>query len=95
MIKEIVRDVMVLSRKSTEATKEDLYIGEDLKDTLNANKDGCVGMAANMIGYLKNIIIVDCDGKYLVMYNPSIEKTFGIFYGKSGIVYSAGIGNAS
>lgn len=77
MIKEIVRDVMFLSRKSTEATKEDLYIGEDLKDTLNANKDGCVGMAANMIGYLKNIIIVDCNGKYLVMYNPSIEKTFG------------------
>ena len=57
MIKEIVKDTAFLCQKSTPATAEDLYIGQDLRDTLAANKDRCVGMAANMVGYLKNIII--------------------------------------
>ena len=80
MIKEIVKDVMFLSKKSVNATKEDLYIGQDLKDTLENNRQGCVGMAANMIGYLKNIIIIDNNGEDLVMYNPEITKTFGNMY---------------
>ena len=80
MIKQIVKDVMFLSQKSVDATKEDLHIGQDLLDTLANHREGCVGMAANMIGYLKNIIIIDHDGEDLVMYNPKITKTFGNVY---------------
>lgn len=80
MVKDIVKDVLFLGKISTEATKEDLYIGQDLIDTITLHKDGCVGMAANMIGYLKNVIVVDCKGKYVVMYNPVIIKTFGDVY---------------
>lgn len=80
MIKQIVKDVMFLSQKSVDATKEDLSIGQDLLDTLANHREGCVGMAANMIGYLKNIIIIDHDGEDLVMYNPKITKTFGNVY---------------
>ena len=50
MIKPIVKDVFFLGQKSTEATKEDLYLAKDLRDTLEFHKDACVGMAANMIG---------------------------------------------
>ncbi len=77
MIKEIVRDILFLKQKSVDCTKEDLHIADDLKDTLAYHKDGCVGMAGNMIGYHKNVIIVDEQGKYLVMFNPCIVKTFG------------------
>lgn len=74
MIKEIVRDDFFLSLKSTEATKEDLYIVQDLKDTLKVNLHRCVGMAANMIGYSKRIIIVDDNKNFLIMINPVILK---------------------
>ena len=77
MIKEIVKDILFLNQASVDATKEDLAIGKDLLDTLTFHKEGCVGMAANMIGYHKNIIIMDNHGEYLVMYNPKIVKTFG------------------
>lgn len=77
MIKEIVKDPLFLGTKSKDATKEDIYIGKDLRDTLLYHHDGCVGMAANMIGYLKNVIIVNDNEKYLVMFNPKIMKTFG------------------
>ncbi|MGB4922080.1 MAG: peptide deformylase, partial [Enterococcus aquimarinus] len=53
MIKTIVKDVFFLGQKSTEATKEDLYLAKDLRDTLEFHKDACVGMAANMIGVKK------------------------------------------
>ncbi len=74
MIKEIVKDEAFLAQKSTPATEADLYIATDLLDTLEANKEGCVGLAANMIGELKNIIVVDDEGEYLVMINPKIIK---------------------
>lgn len=80
MIKEIVRDILFLNQPSIEATKDDLQIGIDLLDTIKAHQEGCVGMAANMIGYHKNVIIVDDNGKYLVMFNPQIIKTFGTPY---------------
>ncbi len=57
MVKPIVRDVLFLGQKSEEATKEDCQIITDLRDTLKAHRDRCVGMAANMIGYKKRIII--------------------------------------
>lgn len=75
MIKEIVKDTIFLSQKATLASKEDLYIIEDLKDTLKANLDRCVGMAANMIGYNKSIIIVLEEDHFLIMINPVIIKT--------------------
>lgn len=74
MIKELVHDPIFLSLKSEVATKEDLQIAEDLLDTLIAHKDGCVGMAANMIGVRKRIIAFDNMGTYMVMFNPEIIK---------------------
>ena len=74
MIKELIHDPIFLSLKSEVATKEDLQVAEDLLDTLTAHKDGCVGMAANMIGVRKRIIAFDNDGTYMVMFNPEIIK---------------------
>ncbi|APT15099.1 peptide deformylase [Lactobacillus jensenii] len=72
MIKEIVKDEMFLKRKSLPATKADLPIGQDLRDTLQANKERCVGMAANMIGYSKRVIIVNIGFLNVVMFNSVI-----------------------
>lgn len=72
MVKPIVKDIFFLGQKSEPATKADLQVGRDLKDTLNANRAGCVGMAANMIGVKKNIIIVNMGLLDVVMFNPVI-----------------------
>ena len=74
MIKELIHDPIFLSLKSEVATKEDIQVAEDLLDTLTAHKDGCVGMAANMIGVRKRIIAFDNEGTYMVMFNPEIIK---------------------
>ena len=74
MIKPIVKDVFFLGQKSETATKQDLSVGQDLMDTLRANQDHCVGMAANMIGVKKNIIIVNMGIINVVMYNPVVVK---------------------
>ena len=74
MIKPIVKDVFFLGQKSEPATKQDLSVGQDLQDTLAANQDRCVGMAANMIGVRKRIIIVNIGFMNLVMYNPVLLK---------------------
>lgn len=74
MVKELIHDLIFLSLKSEVATKEDIQVAEDLLDTLTAHKDGCVGMAANMIGVRKRIIAFDNDGTYMVMFNPEIIK---------------------
>ena len=80
MIKEIVKDNFFLSQVAEKATKEDLYIGTDLKDTLQAHLHDCVGMAGNMIGYNKAVIIFLEDEKMHVMYNPEIIKTSGNYH---------------
>ena len=72
MVKEIVKDVFFLAQKSEPATKADLAVGRDLMDTLHANRERCVGMAANMIGVKKNIIIVNMGMLDVVMFNPVI-----------------------
>lgn len=72
MVKEIVRDVFFLSQKSEPAIKADLQVGRDLQDTLAANRERCVGMAANMIGVKKNVIIVNMGMFDVVMFNPVI-----------------------
>ena len=74
MIKPIIRDVIFLAQKSIPATPDDIGIAQDLRDTLTANADRCVGMAANMIGVSKRIIIFDNDGEYMVMFNPELLK---------------------
>lgn len=84
MIKEFVHDPILLARKSEVATKEDLQIAQDLLDTLVAHKDGCVGMAANMIGMHKQIIAFDNDGTYMVMFNPEIIKKLGPYEAEEG-----------
>lgn len=70
MVKPIVRDILFLGQKSEAATKADLPVAQDLRDTLSANKDRCVGMAANMIGVKKRIIIVSMGFADLVLINP-------------------------
>ena len=77
MIKEVIHDPIFLAGKSEMATKEDLQVAQDLLDTLIANKDGCVGMAANMIGVRKRIIVFDNAGVYMTMLNPEILKMSG------------------
>ena len=84
MIKELIHDPILLARKSEIATKEDLQVAQDLLDTLIAHKDGCVGMAANMIGVQKRIIAFDNDGTYMVMFNPEIIKKSGSYDAEEG-----------
>ncbi|MBO4937750.1 MAG: peptide deformylase [Oscillospiraceae bacterium] len=74
MVRELIHDPILLARKSTAAGREDLPAAQDLLDTLTAHKDGCVGMAANMIGVQKCIIVFDNEGAYMTMLNPEIIK---------------------
>ena len=74
MVREICKDEFFLSLKAQPATADDLGVAQDLLDTLAAHRDGCVGMAANMIGVNKRIIAFDNSGEYMVMLNPEILK---------------------
>lgn len=74
MVKPINKDIMFLSQKAEPATRADICAAKDLLDTLIAHKDGCVGMAANMIGINKRIIAFDNKGKYVIMFNPEIIR---------------------
>lgn len=74
MVKELVHDPILLAMKSETAAKDDLQTAQDLMDTLSAHKDSCVGMAANMIGVRKRIIVFDNGGEYMTMLNPEILK---------------------
>ncbi len=91
MVREIVRDVMFLSRKSEPATEEDLQVGRDLQDTLKANEARCVGMAANMIGVTKNVIIVSMGMLNVVMFNPVITKKSGPYETEEGCLSLPGV----
>lgn len=74
MVRPIMKDIFFLRQKSEPATKADLQVGIDLQDTLQANRAGCVGMAANMIGVKKNIIIVNMGFVDVVMFNPVLLR---------------------
>lgn len=79
MVKQVVKDILFLGQKSEPATKDDMNIIDDLTDTLRANLDNCVGMAANMIGVKKRIIVF-CAGEIIVpMVNPVIKKKSGSY----------------
>ena len=90
MVREIMRDEAFLSQKAEPATLEDLPVAQDLLDTLTAHKDGCVGMAANMIGVCKRIIVFDNDGTYMVMFNPEIIKKSGSYEAEEGCLSLTG-----
>ena len=84
MVKELIHSPEMLSVKSEIATKDDIQIARDLLETLVSHKDGCVGMAANMIGENKRIIAFDNDGEYMVMFNPEIIKMSDPYETKEG-----------
>ncbi len=77
MVRPICRDIIFLGRPSKPATQADMQTAIDLLDTLRANAEHCVGMAANMIGQDKRIIAVNDSGSYLVMFNPEIVSCSG------------------
>ena len=84
MVQEIMKDTAFLSQKAEPATLENLPVSRDLLETLEAHRDGCVGMAANMIGVNKRIIAFDNEGKYMVMFNPEIIKKSGSYQIREG-----------
>ena len=86
-----MKDIFFLGQKSEEATKTDLQIGKDLEDTLDANREGCVGMAANMIGVRKNIIVVAMGPFQFAMINPVITKKKEVFQTEEGCLSLDGV----
>ena len=91
MIREICRDETFLAQKAAPATADDLATAQDLLDTLTAHKDGCVGMAANMIGVCKHIIAFDNEGTYMVMFNPVIIRQSGPYEAQEGCLSLSGV----
>ena len=85
MVKELMHDPIFLATKSEPATKDDIETAQDLLDTLTAHKDGCVGMAANMIGVHKRIIVFDNEGTYMTMFNPEIIKSQALMIRKRDV----------
>ena len=91
MVKQIVRDVFFLDQPSEPATKADIQVGKDLQDTLQANRERCVGMAANMIGVKKNIIIVNMGFIDVVMFNPVIVSKHDMYETEEGCLSLDGV----
>ena len=92
MIQPIVKDVIFLAQKSVPAVncEEDIQVARDLLETLEAHKEGCVGMAANMIGVSKRIIAFDNEGTYMVMFNPEIVKSSDRYEAEEGCLSLTG-----
>ena len=90
MVREICKDEAFLAQKAEPATTNDLGVAQDLLDTLVAHKDGCVGMAANMIGINKRIIAFDNEGEYMIMFNPVIIKQSGLYEAEEGCLSLTG-----
>ena len=91
MVKPITKDPIFLAQKSAPATILDLPVAQDLKDTLEAHREGCVGMAANMIGVNKRIIIFDDHGSATVMFNPELVKCSGAYETEEGCLSLSGV----
>ena len=90
MVKEICKDEHFLAQKAQAATPEDQWIGQDLMDTLLAHQKECVGMAANMIGQDKRIIVFDNQGEYMLMYNPQILRRSDPYQTEEGCLSLSG-----
>ena len=91
MVKPICKDVFFLGQKSEPATKADIQVGRDLQDTLKANRVHCVGMAANMIGVKKNIIIINMGVVDVVMFNPVILSKSEPYETEEGCLSLSGV----
>ena len=91
MIRDICKDEAFLAQKAETATAEDLDTAQDLLDTLAAHREGCVGMAANMIGVAKRIIAVEAEDGYLVLFNPVILKKSGPYNTEEGCLSLEGV----
>ena len=91
MVKQIVRDIFFLSQPSEPATKADIQVGKNLQDTLQVNRERCVGMAANMIGVKKNIIIVNMGFIDVVMFNPVIVSKHDMYETEEGCLSLDGV----
>ena len=91
MIQPIMKDPLFLGVKSMPAAVEDVQVAQDLLDTLAAHREGCVGMAANMIGVRKRIIVFDNEGTDMVMFNPEILKQEGLYETEEGCLSLPGI----
>ena len=90
MVRPIVTDPIFLARKSAPASPEDAEVARDLRDTLEAHREGCVGMAANMIGVSKRVIIFDDGDKATVMFNPEIIRRSEPFEAEEGCLSLSG-----
>jgi len=90
MVREICRDEAFLAQKAESAGLDDLSAAQDLLETLEAHREGCVGMAANMIGVNKRIIAFDNEGTYMVMFNPEIIKQSGPYEAEEGCLSLTG-----
>ena len=95
MIKPIMKDVLFLNQKSEPATRADMQVVRDLLDTIQANSDGCVGMAANMIGVKKRIIAVNMGMVDVAMINPIIVKKSGAYETEEGCLSLIGVRKAT
>ena len=91
MVRELMKDTVFLAQKAQPATADDIPTADDLLDTLRAHADGCVGMAANMIGVLKRIIAVEAEDGYLVLFNPVILKKSGPYNTEEGCLSLEGV----
>ena len=91
MKKKIVRDVLFLSQVSKPASQEDLYLAKDLQDTLLANRETCVGLAANMIGVQKRVIIFNLSLVPMVMFNPILLSYKGSYETEEGCLSLTGV----
>lgn len=94
MIKPIIKDPLFLSTPSKPATQADMQLARDLVDTLNAHRDGCVGMAANMIGVHKNVIAFFNGSMIMSMFNPVITETSGEYEAEEGCLSLEGVRTA-
>ena len=90
MVREICRDETFLAQKAEPAAADDLGTARDLLNTLAAHRDGCVGMAANMIGVNKRIIVFDNGGEYMLMFNPVIIRQSGAYEAEEGCLSLSG-----
>lgn len=93
MVRQINHDPIFLAQPSAPATAADLPTAVDLLDTLCAHSGECVGMAANMIGVSRCIIVFDDSGTYMTMFNPEIIKKSGPFQAQEGCLSLPGLRN--
>ena len=91
MVKPIVKDIFFLNQKSEPATMTDKQVGVDLLDTIKAHEKECVGMAANMIGVRKNVIVVNVGFTNIVMFNPKIVKKVKLYETEEGCLSLVGV----